>query len=448
MNFRDTIKRIDGEGKLIRIKKPVSTKYQIPAIIKHYDGKNTVYFENVIRPDSIVLYNIPVVANLLGSNDLFFNGIGIKMEEWNQRMNYYFNNLGQRKLVKNNFKYQRPDLDDIPILTHFEKDGGPYIASALIMAEYKGKKNVSFHRMMKIDKNKLVARIVHRDLHRMMEEAKEDFPVAVCIGNRPSVLVAGATSKGYDIDELEIASAIERRPIEVVKGKNKIEYPADTEIVLEGRFLYNKEKNDWERATEGPFVDLTEKYDVTRMEPIIEIDRIATQKHIFPIYHALLPSLTEHKLLMGMPRTPTIYSSLTEGRIEVEKIYPTPEGSGWLDIVVSIDKKTDEDGKKAIEAVKKGHPSAKRITIVDKDVDVTNINEVQRAVVMYGYGIEREPHVSSNVKISTLDPMASPDGKGRKLCIDATIPLGISETEKGKFERAKIPFDLNIDDYL
>ncbi|MEM0124491.1 MAG: hypothetical protein QXF41_03050, partial [Candidatus Micrarchaeaceae archaeon] len=89
-----------------------------------------------------------------------------------------------------------------------------------------------------------------------------------------------------------------------------------------------------------------------------------------------------------------------------------------------------------IEAAIKGHKSLKKITIVDDDIDVTNPNEVNYAITMYWTaGKER---IFSNVKGSSLDPMATSDGIGSKLAIDATKPLDVPKEKMLKMRKASI----------
>ena len=59
-------------------------------------------------------------------------------------------------------------------------------------------------------------------------------------------------------------------------------------------------------------MDLTNTYDVVQLHPVFVIDKITMRKNA--AYHALLPGGTEHRLLMGAPRTPTIYKALREAR--------------------------------------------------------------------------------------------------------------------------------------
>jgi UbiD family decarboxylase len=232
--------------------------------------------------------------------------------------------------------------------------------------------------------------------------------------------------------ELGIAAALENG-IEVTPAKtNDTRYPTDTEIVLEGKILHD------ETTKEGPFVDLTNTYDVVRVQPVFVIEKIALRRNA--VYHALLPGGNEHRLLMGAPRTPTIYKALKDAGIDVKNVYLTEGGSGWLDAVVSIQKRSDTDARAAIDAAVHGHRSLKRITIVDADVDVTNPSEVTYAVTMY-WEAGKEV-VMKGVKGSSLDPMATPEGIGSKLGIDATRPLVVPAEKALKMKKAELAFDV------
>lgn len=429
MKFRDFLSKLEEEGQLSRIDKAVSTKYEIPAYLKKFEGK-PVLFENVKES------KIPVAGNVLGSMDLLCRSIGISKEDWIERMDLAISSSGTIKEGSGAFEYIEPDLDLIPILTHYPNDMGAYITSGVVFSQRNGTRNISFHRLAKLGKDRMVGRLVEkRDLHSMYVDAKEhgeDVSVAIGVGNSTGVLIAAATTVARDIYELGIAANLEGG-IEVARAKtNETSYPIDTEIVLEGKILHD------ETAKEGPFVDLTNTYDVVREQPVFAIDRIAIRKD--SVYHALLPGGNEHKILMGAPRTPTIYKALKEAGIDAKNVYLTEGGSGWLDAVVSINKKSENDPRKAIEAAINGHKSLKRITIVDSDVDVTNPNDVSYAVTMYWQA--GKELVMNGVKGSSLDPMATPDGTGSKLCIDATKPLNVPAEKELKLKRAKMDFEV------
>ena len=161
--------------------------------------------------------------------------------------------------------------------------------------------------------------------------------VAICMGNPPNVLAAAATSVELGIDELEIANALE--PVPVVRAKTvDLFVPAECEFIIEGTVYLDR------RHDEGPFVDLTETYDVVRQEPVLEVKAV-THRHD-AIWHALLPGGLEHKLLMGMPREPIIFRKVN-AVVRCLDVNVNPGGCSWLHAIVQIDKQDEDDGIKA-----------------------------------------------------------------------------------------------------
>ena len=69
-------------------------------------------------------------------------------------------------------------------------------------------------------------------------------------------------------------------------------------ILLEGQIL------PYERASEGPFVDFTDTYDVIRQEPVIKLQKMHYKND--SLYHAIMPAGNEHKLFQGLPRSPEL----------------------------------------------------------------------------------------------------------------------------------------------
>jgi UbiD family decarboxylase len=283
------------------------------------------------------------------------------------------------------------------------------------------------HRAMQFSKNKLAARVVKGRHFSKFLEKNDELDVAFCIGNTPNILIAAATSVDIGIDELHIANALE--PIKVVKAySTDLFIPSESEFVLEGR-VYMRERHD-----EGPFVDLTETYDIIREEPIFEVKTITHRKEA--IWQALLPGALEHKLLMGMPREPTIFNKVNDTNVKCLDVNVNPGGCSWLHAIVQIDKKTEEDGKKAINGAFTGHKSCKHVFIVDKDIDIYNPLSVEWAMATRFQG-DHKMVVKDKEPGSSLDPSAEPKTKmTTKIGFDLTKPLEI----KGKsFELAEFP---------
>jgi UbiD family decarboxylase len=191
-------------------------------------------------------------------------------------------------------------------------------------------------------------------------------------------------------------------------------------------------------------MDLTETMDIVRDQPVIEIDLITHRRQ--PIYHALLPGGLEHKLLMGMPREPTIFAEVNKvTRCTGANI--TPGGASWLHAVVQIDKQGPEDGRKAIEAAFKGHSSLKHVWVVDTDVDIYNPDAVEWALATR-FQADKDLIIFPEQPGSSLDPSGThvPGQKSRttKVGFDCTIPWGAN---KSKFAKGQYG-DVDIDEYL
>ena len=65
------------------------------------------------------------------------------------------------------------DLTKLPIIKYFPKDAGRYISAGIVVSEYNGKRNVSFHRMLIKDRNTIVIRLVPRHTFTLFNEAKK-----------------------------------------------------------------------------------------------------------------------------------------------------------------------------------------------------------------------------------------------------------------------------------
>jgi 2,5-furandicarboxylate decarboxylase 1 len=223
-----------------------------------------------------------------------------------------------------------------------------------------------------------------------------------------------------------VANALE--PLKVTRARSvDLMVPAECEFVLEGTVYRER------RHAEGPFVDLTETYDVVRNEPVFVLKTITHRKDA--IWQALLPGALEHKLLMGMPREPTIYRKVNDA-VRCLDVNVDPGGCSWLHAIVQIDKQAEDDGKKAIQAAFEGHRSCKHVFVVDRDIDIYNPQEVAWAMATR-FQADRGLVVKEREPGSSLDPSAEAGTHlTTKVGFDLTMPL---ETKGKTFERAPFP---------
>ncbi len=420
MTYRDFIDRLKENGKLVEVQQPVSPMFEASRIAKK--TKAPVLFHDISGSK--------VIMNLLGSRDELASMLGVPKEEIIKKLSEV-SPEGEVKLVSDSPTLEviedEVDLTKLPILTHFEKDGAPYITAGIIVSEYGGMMNASIHRLMLVGKDKLAARLVPPRhtylLHKKAAEKGESLPVAIVIGCDPTITYATTTRVPVG-KEFEYAAALREAPIELFECSNGVKVP-HSEIVLEG-YIDPKERVD-----EGPFVDITGTYDVVRKEPVIHITRIIHRKD--PIYHGILPAGPEHLLMMGVPYEPRIYRAVGEVTT-VKNVVLTEGGCCYLHAVVQIEKQTEGDAKNAIMAAFAAHTSLKHVVIVDEDINIFDPNDVEFAIATRVKG-DMDILIVPNVRGSSLDPRGAPDGTTTKAGIDATKVL----IEKENFERAIIP---------
>ena len=323
------------------------------------------------------------------------------------------------------------NLLDLPVPKLFPRDAGRYITAGVWVAEWKGVRNLSFHRILLLGKDRGACRIVPRHLRHMYNEAiqaGEELKVAVCIGLDPWNLLAGGTSVEYGVDESRIASALTQsclgKPVDMVRIKDGLTVPADAEYVLEGRLI--NETHD-----EGPFVDAVRTYDRVRKEPVLVVERIYHRDD--PIFHIIVGGLDEHFMFMGMPREPVIYQAVSRAVPHVKAVRLTEGGCAWLHGIVSIRKQHQGDAKNAIMAAFGAHTSMKRVVIVDEDIDIFDDRDVEWAIATR-FQADRGLVVLHDVRGSSIDPSAR-DGFTSKMGIDATRPLG---ADPAMFDKATL----------
>ena len=422
--MREFLKTLEKDYDTIKIEEEVSVNLEAAEFMKK-NPKDTIVMENIRESD------IKVVSGLCNTREKIARALNTDIPGITQRIMEAISNplpLGECKSVQDTFTVsEAADLSKLPILTYYPRDGGPYITSGVIIAKdpETGVRNASIHRMLVLGKDKLTARIVPRHLytyHQRAEALDQPLELAIAIGLHPATLLATTTSVPINVDELEVANNFHQGKMNLVKCETvDIEVP-ECEILLEGRMMPH------ERAEEGPFVDLTDTYDVVRMEPVIELDRMYYRHD--SMYHAIMPAGFEHKLLQGLPQEPRIFSSVQNTVPTVKNVALTEGGCCWLHAAVSIQKQTQGDGKNVIMAALAAHPSLKHCVVVDEDVDIFDAEDVEYAIATRVKGNE-DILIVPGARGSSLDPCAKSDGTTTKVGVDATKPLDKLE----KFER-------------
>jgi UbiD family decarboxylase len=440
MDLRDYLDTLRKNGELVSIKKPVSTKFEIAALTGHLDGKEAVVFENVKES------NMHVAANVCGTRKRFASAIDADINTIHSRV---FDALSKPSRPKTeNAKFTEntsKDLSILPIVTHFDKDAGPFITSSIVFAREQetGNQNTSVHRFLFIDERHMAIRMVEgRHLHKCYQYAREhgeDLKIAAVIGVHPAVTIGAAYQAAYGQDEMEIANSLMDDTLRLSKcDYSGLMVPSHAEIVIEGRILKDRFEEEW-------MVEMLRTYDHKRKQPVFELEAIRYRNNA--IYHDILPGYTEHRLLMSMPVEAKVLQGVKNVVPTTRQVCLTDGGCNWLHAVIQIRKRLEGESKNALLAAFAAHPSLKMAIVVDDDIDPTDAEAVEYAIATR-FQADRDLIVIPNAKGSSLDPSSDQEKLlTTKVGIDATATL---LKPKERFEIGNIPHyeNVKLEDYL
>jgi len=429
-DLRAFLKRVEDDGDMIRIGEELSPEYEISAALKRFDAGKVLLFEKVKG------YDHAVVGGVCGTRRRIVDALGFGANQLYPRLLEATRSPKKCRVGDGPVKevVEEGDLRKLPILTHFDGDPGPYITSGIVYVRGPDgeAENVSFHRLLVLDGRRMAIRIVPRHLYRLTQLAREagrkSLDISVSIGLHPTVLLGASLPAPFGVSEFDVANRLMDGRLRLTECEHvEALAPADAELVLECRLRLDQE------VKEGPFVDLSGTFDVQRKQPVVEL--VGVMRRDDYIYHGLLPSGSEHMLLMGMPPEVRIWEYVRNVVPTVRGVNMTLGGSGWLHCVVSFEKFREGDPKNVLMAIFAAHPSLKHAVVVDSDIDPHDMREVEWAIATRFRGDE-DLLVVPNARVSSLDPASDQERElGCKVGIDATRPLN---KPAEKFSKAEI----------
>jgi 2,5-furandicarboxylate decarboxylase 1 len=435
--LRDWLDRLASTGRMAVAQQDLALRFQVAAIAKRLDGQKATFFP---APDG---HAVPVVSGLISQRAWMAEAMGVAPSELLRHVqNAALNPIPWREIGPAPVQaivHRHVDLTKLlPIPTHNEHDSGAYITAGLLITRNpdNGIQNVAIHRLQVSGPNRLGALLLPRhtlSYFRTAEERAQDLPVAIVIGVDPLTLLASQAIVPIDHDELEIAGALHRKPLEVARCvTNETRVPAHAEIVLEGRLLAQA------REPEGPFGEFPQYYGERAARHVIEID--AVTHRAAPIFHTIVGGGLEHLLLGGIPREATLLAHLQRSFPSVTDVHLPLGGVCRYHLYVQMRKRSEGEAKNVILGALAGHYDIKHVTVVDEDVDVHNPTEVEWAVATR-FQADRDLVVVANAQGSKLDP-STRDGVGAKMGFDATVPL---DAPALRFTRIRVPGEDAVD---
>lgn len=339
------------------------------------------------------------------------------------------------------------DLSKFPIVTHNEKDAGPYVTSGMsfIKDPDSDSINMGIYRHQLKGKRKLGIMINPAHLaayyFRRYEELKKPMEIALVIGHHPAFVMA---SVGKVRPKLEVAGGLLGEPVELVRCESVNLYvPAHAEMVIEG--VVDPSRTE----AEGPFGEYAWYYGEGKIAPWIEVTAISHRADM--IYHDLFSAHPDHNIIGILSGNGTIYKAVREAVPSVKAVHLPLSGGARFWCFISIKKRVEGEATRVAFAAFNAEPNTKHVVVVDDDINVYNESEVLWAVATR-FQADRNLTIIPRSLGPHLDPTAYGDNRLERgpmvtrLIFDATKPL------RGFPERAMVPDEImhriDLKDYI
>jgi len=167
-------------------------------------------------------------------------------------------------------------LDQLPVLTTWQEDGGPFITLPLVYTEnpVTKKHNLGIYRMQVYDARSTG---LHWQIQKgggfhytEAERLNQPLPVSVFLGGPPALILAAIAPLPEDVPELMLASLLAGGKLKMTRNPmgHAHRLAAEAEFVLVGQAPPHK------RRTEGPFGDHYGYYSLEHEYPVFEVEAV------------------------------------------------------------------------------------------------------------------------------------------------------------------------------
>ena len=367
-NLREYIELLEREGELVRVKTPVSTRFEIAEItdrmVKSEGGGKALLFENTGT-------EFPVITNMMGSKRRMAMALGVNsLEEIGQRISALLgdalspkatlwdkmkmlplladvskwfpqNVSGRGECQQVVWQGEEADLERLPLLTSWESDGGAFVTLPMVntLDPDTGVRNVGMYRMQRFDKHTTGMHWhVHKTGARHYDGYKrrgERMPVVVTLGGDPCYTFAATAPMPDNMDEYLLAGFLRRKPVKLVKALTcDIRIPADCDFVIEGYVDPAEAK-----VLEGDFGDHTGFYSLKDLYPKFHITTITHRRDA--IYPATVVGVPPQEDAYISEATETIFLAPIRLAVqpEVRDLFMPQEGTSHNIAAVSIEQR-------------------------------------------------------------------------------------------------------------
>jgi UbiD family decarboxylase len=318
---------------------------------------------------------------------------------------------------------ESPDLERIPALRCWPRDGGRFLTYPLVITRGPGgRRNVGLYRMHIHGKDTTG---MHWQIqkgggfhHARAESEGRPLPVAVVIGADPALLIAAMAPLPEDVDEVAFSGFLRGRPARLARARMvPLLVPADAEFILEGIVPPG------ERKTEGPFGDHYGHYSDAAPFPVFHILKITRKRR--PIYHASVvgkPPMED--LYLGNAVQEMLGPLVRALHPEVRDLWAYGEAGFHTLLVVSVESRYGREGvKTALGLLGDGQLSLSKVVIVvDPATSARDFRAVLRAI-RSNFDPARDFLLIPGTPMDTLDFSSLRRNLGSKMVLIASKDL-------------------------
>jgi 4-hydroxy-3-polyprenylbenzoate decarboxylase len=447
------MRRLDQEGQLHRISRPVSLVHEITEIHRRVllRGGPALLIERPVHADGRPS-GMPVLVNLFGTKRRIELGLGLgaggltglaealaflrqpeppadlrgaveKLPLVSAGLAMGMKRTGPIPAQAVRHLGDGIDLGSLPIQTCWPGEPAPLITWPLVITRSPDDPkdvNVGIYRMQVLDRNRLIVRwLAHRGgarHHRLWRDKGVEMPVAVVIGADPATMLAAVMPLPDGMNELAFSGVLRRHRTPVGRGIGvDLPVPASAEIVIEGTIAPDED------ADEGPYGDHTGYYNSVDRFPVMRVSAITTRRS--PVYLSTFTGRPpDEPSVLGEAMAEMFKPIVRKHFPEIRDIHLPPEACSYRAMVVSIDKRYPGQARRVMMGLWSLLPQfsyTKLIVVVDPDIDVRNWNDVLWAVSTR-FDASRDLMVVDGTPIDYLDFASPRPGLGGKMGIDAT----------------------------
>jgi len=305
----------------------------------------------------------------------------------------------------------------LPALTHHEQDVSPYLTCAVTFAKdpETGDQSMGMYRIQIKNSQMFAINLATPPLSHFLHKAQQlnvSMEVAVVVGPDPSVLIASVTRDPGGKDKIDIAGGFRQKPVEMTPCKTvDLKVPANAQYLIEGII------QPGDMAPEGPFGDSTGTY-LASNSAVMSVSSVSHRGSA--IYQALQPWSSEDDVLINLCFGSDLLDDVRKDHPFISDLHII-SGTLFSHIIVSVTPCSPPEIRSAMVAILNRNPFAKRVVVVDEDINIRNYREVEWAMAMR-FQPDRDLLLMSGLQGHGIDPSALPDGSTTKMGIDATFP--------------------------